>query len=125
MAATNPSYYQSGVCRDIREKEHRFRLYMNQRAEGTPNATEKFVLGSGVLRLQSIALDELPIRDGPAATANLVACARGMHVSDGIIDSIWLYCHDIIFTDTRLPPHLMELLGFQLDYDSSTIFFLC
>jgi hypothetical protein len=106
-AATNPAYYQSGVCQDIRQIEHRFHLYMTQRADGTTDSNEKFVVSTPG-GFGSIAVDDFTIRDGPAANANLVARARGMHVSDGIADNNWLFCHSILFTDARFSsPHLL------------------
>ena len=105
MAATNPSYYQSGVCQDIKQKEHLFHLYMNQITEGNPNANQKIVVNPGLpLGFGITVANDWVIRDGPAADANLVARARGMHMGAGKVDENWLFCHNILFTDTRLVP---------------------
>ncbi|OEL33132.1 hypothetical protein BAE44_0005849 [Dichanthelium oligosanthes] len=117
MAATNPSYYQSGVCQDIRQKEHRFHLYMNQRAHDTPGANEKLVVPPAGSMWGTIFIDDFTIRDGPAANANLVARARGMHVADGIADSNWLFCHNIIFTDTRFKGSSLMMRGDFINED--------
>ena len=48
------------------------------------------------------AANDWTICDGPVeSTANIVARARGFHVGDGKADTNWLFCHSIIFTDTR------------------------
>ncbi|WVZ49598.1 hypothetical protein U9M48_000940 [Paspalum notatum var. saurae] len=113
IAGTDPSYYQSGVCQNIPEKEHRFRLYMNQRRQGTPGANEKFVVtpDQTVGLYGTIVVDDFTIRDGPADNANLVARARGMHVADGRDEWNWLFCHSIMFTDSRFKGSSLKMLG--------------
>lgn len=107
--STDPAYYRSGVRQDIRQKEHLFHLYMTQRGIGTTDSNEKFVVDCG---FGSIVVDDFTIRDGPTANANLVGRARGMHVHDGIGDDHWLFCHSIVFTDTRFSsPHLLFYFG--------------
>ena len=103
MAATNPSYYESGVCEDIRQqKEHRFHLYMFQQLEGTPNGNQKVVVNPSLSMLFGvIAAQDWVIRDGSAANANLVARARGMQLGSGKAEQNWLMCFSISFTDTR------------------------
>ena len=111
MAATNPSYYQSGVCQDIKQKEHLFHLYMNQifDGEGVTNANQVTVAkpSGQLLGFGHTIAHDWTIRDGPAADANLVARARGMHMGDGKADENWLFCHNILFIDTRLVCHLL------------------
>ncbi|VAH12147.1 unnamed protein product [Triticum turgidum subsp. durum] len=112
MAATNPSYYQSGVCQDIKQKEHLFHLYMNQITEGNPNANQKIVVNPGLpLGFGITVANDWVIRDGPAADANLVARARGMHMGDGKADENWLFCHNILFIDTRSKGSSLKVLG--------------
>ena len=83
MAATNPSYYESGVCEDIRQqKEHRFHLYMFQHLEGTPNGNQKVVVNPGLPMLFGVvSANDWTICDGPAANANIVAGAHGKHIA--------------------------------------------
>ncbi|RLN35359.1 mannose/glucose-specific lectin-like [Panicum miliaceum] len=112
MAATNPSYYQSGVCQDIRQKEHRFHLYMFQKLEGTTHANQKVVVNPGLPMLFGvIAAQDWVIRDGSAADANLVARARGMQLGSGKADQNWLMCYSISFTDTRFKGSSLKVLG--------------
>lgn len=124
MAATNPSYYQSGFCEDIRQKEHRFHLYMNQQPHGSPDVNQNPVVnapgGWG-----SITIDDFTIRDGPAATANLVARARGMHVWVGMADGSWSFSHDIVFTDTRFSTTSSGVVSISINYASFIFVFLC
>ncbi|CAN6226766.1 unnamed protein product [Urochloa humidicola] len=100
--------YRSGVCQDIRQTEHLFHLYMTQRGIGTTDSNEKFVVKCG---FGSIAVDDFAIRDGPAPNANLVGRARGMHVADGMGDDHWLFCHSIMFTDTRFKGSSLKMFG--------------
>jgi hypothetical protein len=114
-SSSNPAYYQSGVCQDIRQTEHRFHLYMTQWGVGTINSNEKFAVSVPGC-FGAIAVDDFTIRDGPAPNANLVGRARGMHVCNGIGDDHWLFCHSILFTDTRFSsPHLSFYFGL-VDY---------
>ncbi|CAO2146692.1 unnamed protein product [Urochloa humidicola] len=106
--STNPAYYRSGVCHNIRQTEHLFHLYMTQRGIGTTDSNEKFVVDCG---FGSIVVDDFAIRDGPAPNANLVGRARGMHVSDRMGDDHWLFCHSIVFTDTRFKGSSLKMLG--------------
>lgn len=106
--STNPAYYRSGVSQDIRQKEHLFHLYMTQRGIGATDGNEKFVVNCG---FGSIVVDDFTIRDGPAPNANLVGRARGMHVCDGMGDDHWLFCHSIVFTDTRFKGSSLKMLG--------------
>ena len=48
-----------------------------------------------------VSANDWTICDGPAANANIVARARGMHIGAGKADESWLLCHSIVFTDTR------------------------
>ena len=97
MAATNPSYYQSGVCQDIKQKEHLFHLYMNQIAEGTPNANQKDIVNPSLpMHFGVTVANDWTISDGPAANANPIARARGMHMGDGKANVNWLFCHNIL-----------------------------
>ncbi|CAL5009263.1 unnamed protein product [Urochloa decumbens] len=106
--STNPAYYRSRVCQDIRQREHLFHLYMTQRGVAITDSNEKYV-ASG------FAVDDFAIRDGPAPNANLVGRARGMHFaaggSAGIGDDHWLFCHSIVFTDTRFKGSSLKMLG--------------
>jgi hypothetical protein len=112
MAATNPSYYESGACQDIKQKEHRFHLYMQQRVEASPDANQKVVVNPGLPNLFGvIAVNDWIIRDGPAANANLIGRARGMHIGGGKADQSWLLCHSILFTDSRFTTLFQELLA--------------
>ncbi|CAL5018415.1 unnamed protein product [Urochloa decumbens] len=113
MAATNPSYYQSGVCQDIKKKEHCFHLYMNQRGQEAPDGANQIIIKESGLpwRFGTTGVDDWTIRDGPAANANLVARARGMQVSVGKADDDWFYCHSILFTDTRFKGSSLMVLG--------------
>ncbi|VAH12137.1 unnamed protein product [Triticum turgidum subsp. durum] len=112
MAATDPSYYQSGVCQSITQKQHLFHLYMNQIAEGTPNANQKVIVNPGLpLDFGVTVANDWTISDGPAANANPIARARGMHMGDGKADVNWLFCHDILFTDTRFKGSSLKVLG--------------
>ncbi|WVZ90631.1 hypothetical protein U9M48_036916, partial [Paspalum notatum var. saurae] len=103
MAATNPSYYQSGVCHDIsHQKEHRFHLYLGQHLEGASNGNEKIIVEPGVPKwFGRVVADDWTIRDGPAIDAKIVGRARGLHMGTGKADECWLHCHSIMFTDTR------------------------
>ena len=102
MAAKNPSYYRSGGCQDISQKEHLFHLYMNQRLEGSRDGNQKVVVNPGLPMLFGVVVaNDWTIRDGPATNANIVARARGMHIGAGKADESWLLCHSIVFTDTR------------------------
>jgi hypothetical protein len=102
MAATNPSYYQSGVCQEIMQKEHLFHLYMFQQLEGTPDANQKVVVNPGLpMMFGVVAASDWVIRDGLATDSNLVARARGMHLGSGKAEQNWLMCCSISFTDTR------------------------
>ncbi|KAJ1277178.1 hypothetical protein BS78_05G275100 [Paspalum vaginatum] len=110
MAAIDPPYHQSGVCQIMLQKEHRFQLYMTQKAQVTPDANEKIVVGP--LGWGAIVVDDFIIRDGPDDTnANLVGRARGMHVCNGIDDANWLFCHSIMFTDTSFKGSSIKMLG--------------
>ncbi|KAF6987097.1 hypothetical protein CFC21_004777 [Triticum aestivum] len=115
MAATNPSYYQSGVCQDIKQKEHLFHLYMNQIFDGpgVTNANQVSVVNppGQLFGFGHTIANDWTIRDGPAANANLVARARGMHMGAGKVDENWLFCHNILFTDTRFKGSSLKVLG--------------
>ncbi|KAF6981678.1 hypothetical protein CFC21_000140 [Triticum aestivum] len=112
MAATDPSYYQSGVCQDIKQKEHLFHLYMNQIFDGTPNANQQAIVKPGLpFGFGHTVANDWTIGDGPAADANLVARARGMHMGVGKVDENWLFCHNILFTDTRFKGSSLKVLG--------------
>ncbi|VAH22364.1 unnamed protein product [Triticum turgidum subsp. durum] len=112
MAATDPSYYQSGVCQSITQKQHLFHLYMNQIAEGTPNANQKVIVNPGLpIDFGVTVANDWTISDGPAANANPIARARGMHMGDGKADVNWLFCHNILFTDTRFKGSSLKVLG--------------
>ncbi|CAL5009280.1 unnamed protein product [Urochloa decumbens] len=106
--STNPAYYRSGVCQDIRQTEHLLHLYMTQRGGAITDSNEKIIAGSG---FGTLAVDDFPIRDGPAPNANLVGRARGMHFSAGMDDDHWLFCHSIVFTDTRFKGSSLKMLG--------------
>ncbi|WVZ49606.1 hypothetical protein U9M48_000947 [Paspalum notatum var. saurae] len=105
--STDPDYYRSGVSQDIRQKEHLFHLYMTQRGAAPSNekvAVQCFGFGT-------IGVSDFTIRDGPAPNANLVGRARGMLVCDGMGDDHWLFCHSIVFTDTRFKGSSLKMLG--------------
>ncbi|WVZ54115.1 hypothetical protein U9M48_004970 [Paspalum notatum var. saurae] len=113
MAAANPYYYQSGVCQDVRQKEHRFHLYMNQILEAKADGNQKVIVNTGLPKLFGVvAVNDWAIRDGPTADANIVATARGMHIGSGKTDENWLLCHSITFTDdTRFKGSSLKVLG--------------
>ncbi|CAL4992539.1 unnamed protein product [Urochloa decumbens] len=120
MATTNPSYYRSGGCHDIRQhEEHLFHLYMNQHLEGSPDGgNQKVVVNSRLPMLFGfVVANDWTIRDGPAPKANLVAHARGVHIGAGKADESWLLCHSILFTDTsRFKGSILKMLGnFAMD----------
>jgi hypothetical protein len=75
---------------------------MKQLGVGTEGANENVVV-PGLHGWGAIAVDDFSIHDGPpAANANIVARARGMHVNNGPNgDNNWLFCHNILFRDTR------------------------
>ncbi|XP_004980620.1 uncharacterized protein LOC101758354 [Setaria italica] len=119
MAATNPSYYESGVCQDIRQKEHRFHLYMNQRGEESPDGgNQKIVVSPGLSQGFGITVvNDWTVSDGPAPNANIVARCRGMQMGDGKANQNWLFCHSIMFTDSRFKGSSLKVLG---DFEAKT-----
>lgn len=93
---------------------------MNQIFDGNPNANQQAIVKPGLpFGFGHTVANDWTIRDGPAANANLVARARGMHMGVGKVDENWLFCHNVLFTDTRLVSHLLELLASQLNYAAS------
>uniref|UniRef100_A0A452XJ26 Dirigent protein n=1 Tax=Aegilops tauschii subsp. strangulata TaxID=200361 RepID=A0A452XJ26_AEGTS len=123
MAATNPSYYQSGACQEIRHKEHLFHLYMNQVFDGklVTNANQLAIVTPGLPNSFGVTIaNDWTILDGLGADANLVARARGMHMGVGKADMSWLFCHTILFADTsRFKGSSLKVLGdFVGDKDS-------
>ncbi|KAF6992633.1 hypothetical protein CFC21_009611 [Triticum aestivum] len=115
MAATNPSYYQSGACQEIRHKEHLFHLYMNQVFDGklVTNANQLAIVTPGLPNSFGVTIaNDWTILDGLGADANLVARARGMHMGVGKADMSWLFCHTILFADTsRFKGSSLKVLG--------------
>jgi hypothetical protein len=52
--------------------------------------------------VQSLLMTLAYMMAPPAANANIVARARGMHVNNGPNgDNNWLFCHNILFRGTR------------------------
>ncbi|KAJ1255350.1 hypothetical protein BS78_K257900 [Paspalum vaginatum] len=112
MAGTNPSYYQSGACRDIRQKEHHFHLYLSEHLESSPHGNQKVIVNPNLPNLFGLtAANDWNVRDGPAISANIVARARGMLLGTGKSDENWLYCFSIIFNDARFKGSSIKMLG--------------
>lgn len=112
--AADPSYYHSGVSRNLKQKEHCFLLYMNQRIEAYPDSNQKVIVNPTIPNLFGVvAVNDWTVLDGPgsSATAKIVARARGMQVGDGKSDQCWLLCHSIIFTDSRFAGSSLKVLG--------------
>ena len=105
MAATSPSYYQSGLCQEVKQKEHQFHLYMFQHVQSTPGGGNQLVIVSPPNTVKGFgvtAANDWTICDGPVeSTANIVARARGLHIQAGKADTNWLFCYSIVFTDAR------------------------
>ncbi|XP_047043248.1 mannose/glucose-specific lectin-like [Lolium rigidum] len=120
MAATNPSYYQSGLCQEIKQKDHSFQLYMFQHVQTTPGENQLVIVNppNTVKGFGVTAANDWTIRDGPDATANVVARARGFHIADGKADTNWLFCHSILFTDARFKGSSLKVLGDYAGIDS-------
>lgn len=71
---------------------------MNQRGEDQTSIASSPTLPHG---FGSAVANDWIIREGPAVNTNIVARVRGITVGSGKIDENWLFCHSILFTDTR------------------------
>jgi len=112
MAATNPSYYQSGLCQEIKQKDHHLHLYMFQHVQSTTGANQLVIVSPPNTSFGVTAVNDWTICDGPdESTANIVARARGFHISDGKADTNWLFSHSIVFTDARFKGSSLKVLG--------------
>ncbi|CAO2145351.1 unnamed protein product [Urochloa humidicola] len=117
--STNPAYYRGGVCQDIRQKEHRFHLYMTQRGEESPDGGNQMrIVNPGHPKgFGTTVVNDWTVSDGPAASANIVARCRGMQMGDGKANENWLFCHSIMFTDSRFKGSSLKVLG---DFEAKT-----
>ncbi|CAL5004701.1 unnamed protein product [Urochloa decumbens] len=114
--STNPAYYRGGVCQDIRQKEHRFHLYMTQR--GADGCNQICIVNPGLPKGFGVTVvHDWTVSDGPAASANIVARCRGMQMGDGKANENWLFCHSIMFTDSRFKGSSLKVLG---DFEAKT-----
>jgi hypothetical protein len=100
MAAKNSSYYQSGPCQEVKQKEHLFHLFMDQHVEGTPGANQKAILNPRFFGLTAVV--DWTVRDGPAPEANIVARAKGTAIQANMSAETWLMCYTLLFSDERL-----------------------
>lgn len=97
MAAKSPSYYKTGACQEVKQKEHLFHLYMQQHTgEGPTKANQ---VGQGLL-----AIVDWTVLDGRPPEANIVARAKGTAVPSG---QNWVMCYTILFSDERFVINLL------------------
>ncbi|KAF8732147.1 hypothetical protein HU200_016114 [Digitaria exilis] len=81
---------------------------MNQRGEDQTSIASSPTLPHG---FGSAVANDWIIREGPAANTNIVARVRGITVSSGKTDENWLFCHSILFTDTRFKGSSLKVHG--------------
>ncbi|CAM0958501.1 unnamed protein product [Alopecurus aequalis] len=112
MAAKNPSYYQTGPCQEVKQKEHIFHLYMDQHVQGTPGGNQiESVKGPAPSGFGEIATVDWSVRDGRAPDANIVARAEGTAILADMTSQNWLMCYTLLFSDERFKGSSLECIG--------------
>jgi hypothetical protein len=99
MAAKSISYYQTGPCQEVKQKEHLFHLYMYQHVEGKPGANQLGIVNPG--HFGTTAVIDWIVRDGLAPDANIVARAQGLGIQANMTGETWLMCYTMLFSDER------------------------
>jgi hypothetical protein len=105
-AANSPSYYQSGPCQEVKQKEHLFHLYMYQHIELAPGTNQKVILNPGSFGVTAVI--DWEVRDGLSSDANIVARAQGMALQTNMIEGAnnWFISHNMLFSDERFAINL-------------------
>ncbi|KAM3206035.1 hypothetical protein ACQJBY_061612 [Aegilops geniculata] len=120
MAAKNPSYYQTSPCQEVKQKEHRFHLYMDQHGEGKTGANQIVPLKrtpaneiepEKVVEFGLTAVVDWSVCDGRAPEANIVARAKGTSILADMTQQTWFMCYTLLFSDERFKGSSLECIG--------------
>lgn len=113
MAAKSPSYYQTGPCQEVKQKEHIFHLYMDQHLEGTTGANQLVIVKAAPIGLTAAV--DWSVRDGRAPEANIVARAEGTAIMADMSGQTWFMCYTLLFSDERFKGSSLECIGSHVD----------